>query len=857
MSPQASNAFVRFLLSGAFNTGVTYALYLALLLALPYWLSYTVAYAAGIVLAYALSRHFVFGTALSGRRMLAFPFVYVLQYLVGLAVAYLWVGLLHLPAQLAPLAALCVTIPMTFLLSRKLFQARPRTEAASDPAPAPAAIAPGSERWQKVAVLILPSLLIVALLWLPFGTSLRGLIEEWDVLGLFTVHGVFFLANADSPLYLHSIRPLTVLPQAIAYALDPDSFAWWHVILAGTLVLKGGAAALLGWLMLRSARWAMAFGALVLLYPADTMQLAFRGMHINVAVALVLLASALLVIAHDTLERRRGIVLGAAAAVLLAVAALMYEASLALVPLPLLVLVTRDGFAAAIARLRMRLELSALWLAGAATWLVNLLVATGARGSYQGTVAGTQLTATLQQTVPKLFSVAITRALMDGWLDALRMLRAEYASYIYVIAAAAACCLCIVAVDRWLFRQVQPPPPADSRRLLRLALCGLVALVLGYAPYLLSISHVLINQRTYLFATPGAAMVVLAVLLALAARWRALAASAAAVLILLGFSAQAFQFRHYISISETQRGLLREIVENFDGELGGKTLLILDGSNRLNHTWMLRTNLKWALSYLYGKNLSMVHICLMPSHDWPVLDELGRPGECIEEPGGWRLRQSSVVTGSGFSAPPRTSAIYLRNEDLVILRIGEDGRITGNSARAERLRQLTLGSEPVAQRYRGVLLPPAWPSGLQAQFVEPPEGYYRWDFGRWWSMEQPIHGSGWRAAEWELHPMHQDASAWTVNDTATLVFELRRPGPAGVLGGQFDLFASEAVRNTLHFSINGQPLKHQWLPDNRFFADIPPGTVREGSNIFEVHAPVAPDYYGLAARLTWFEVRTK
>jgi hypothetical protein len=453
------------------------------------------------------------------------------------------------------------------------------------------------------------------------------------------------------------------------------------------------------------------------------------------------------------------------------------------------------------------------------------------------------------------------RALVGGWVDAIRMFRVEFSSYLYVVAAAAACCASILGLDAWLSRKTPGPaaagaPPSD-RLAVRLALCGFVTLVLGYAPYLLSPSHVIISQRTYLFATPGAALVVVAVLLLVARRARAIAAAAVAALLLLGFSVQAFQFRHYVTISETQRELLREIVENFDGNLGAKTLLILDGSNRLNHTWMLRTNLPWALTYLYGKPVMAVQTCLMPSRAWQVLDSLHRAGECIEEPSGWRLRAAAPVTGPGFTPPPPPPDIQLANDNLVVLRIGEDGKIAPSPLREERLRQLAFSSDPAARRYRGVLLPPALPASLQAQFASPAEGYYRWDFGRWWSMEQPTHGSGWREADWMVGSWRQDAAAWIVKDDATLVFDLQQPGPAGVLGGQFNIFATGPSRELLQLRLNGQPLKHQWQADNRFSADIPPGVVRAGRNVLEIHSPTATDYYGLASRLSWFEVRTR
>ena len=111
-------------MSGAFNTGATYVLYLALMQVLPYRTAYSLSYMAGIALAYGLNRYFVFRAKGSLATMAKFPAVYLFQYLLGLGVVSLWGDVLQWPKALAPLAAVVVTIPVTFLLSKRLFTAR-------------------------------------------------------------------------------------------------------------------------------------------------------------------------------------------------------------------------------------------------------------------------------------------------------------------------------------------------------------------------------------------------------------------------------------------------------------------------------------------------------------------------------------------------------------------------------------------------------------------------------------------------------------------------------------------------------------------------------------------------------------
>lgn len=118
------SSFVRFLLSGGLNTAATYAAYLLLLQVTTYKVAYTIAYALGIVIAFVVNRVFVFQTHRGWRSLVMFPFVYAAQYSVSLAVVWAWVERLGFPATFAPLVAILVTVPLTFVLSRFVFGAR-------------------------------------------------------------------------------------------------------------------------------------------------------------------------------------------------------------------------------------------------------------------------------------------------------------------------------------------------------------------------------------------------------------------------------------------------------------------------------------------------------------------------------------------------------------------------------------------------------------------------------------------------------------------------------------------------------------------------------------------------------------
>lgn len=117
----------RFLMSGGFNTALTYGMYLVFLTFLPYQPSYTLSYIAGIVLAYVLNRFFVFKSHQGVKSAVLMPLIYLTQYLLSLIVLWFWVDQLELDSRLGPLTAIILTLPLTFLLSKFAFKKRQPT----------------------------------------------------------------------------------------------------------------------------------------------------------------------------------------------------------------------------------------------------------------------------------------------------------------------------------------------------------------------------------------------------------------------------------------------------------------------------------------------------------------------------------------------------------------------------------------------------------------------------------------------------------------------------------------------------------------------------------------------------------
>lgn len=709
-------------------------------------------------------------------------------------------------------------------------------------------------------LLVLPVIAILFAIWFPFGFNLIGLIEEWDVLGLFSMHGVFFVADAGTPLAAHSIRPLTVLPQALAYSLDPNSFDYWHVLLILSLLIKGCASSYLMWQATGSLVWGVLIGLLVLLYPADTMQLSFRALHINFALSILLFASSFFIVSYHNINKIVSYGLSALAGGLLFVSACMYEAALVLVIMPLLVIFIKDGSDKFIKGLIKNKLSILLWMTGAGAWLIHLLIVNAkSSSSYQASVTGgSGILSILIGSFPNLFSVGLLRGLFGGWHDALRIVWLEYSSYSYLFFSVLVVgSIIFLALFAKKYRQVGDVDIPKKSIAFRLLFVGLLLTLLGYSPFLLSPAHQVISQRTFLWVAPGAAMFSGALLIIVACRSKILAGLLSFGLIFIGLGAQVFQMHHYIQIGESQRTILKSIVENFDGNLEGRTLVVIDGSNQLGHTWMfLPNNLSLTLAYLYGHPISL-EVCHSDAMEWQRADALGRKGRCVEGENDWVFSYPSAVEGPGYTPPPVPDSLHLLKSKAVVLKIKADGSILTDPLMETYRKKLFNGNGYLAKRYLGILAKKSR-QVVPAMFVNSDTAdSYRWNFGDWWSMELPIPGSGWREAEWHIHKIAQDSIAWKVQDEATLNFRFAPAEDDYVFRARFPLIASDEIKNSMQIRLNESNLDCKWISPVVIEGAVKREVLRSGFNKLTIISTSDEKYYGLSAQMDWFDLSRK
>lgn len=123
VAPRWVAEVLRFLVGGLLNAAVGYGTYLVLLHWLSYEIAYAIAYVVGIVVSYVFNAVYVFRQPMRLRSALRYPFVYLMQFLLGLALLKILIEGLHVSTRLAPLLVAVLTIPATFLASRLVMRA--------------------------------------------------------------------------------------------------------------------------------------------------------------------------------------------------------------------------------------------------------------------------------------------------------------------------------------------------------------------------------------------------------------------------------------------------------------------------------------------------------------------------------------------------------------------------------------------------------------------------------------------------------------------------------------------------------------------------------------------------------------
>lgn len=430
--------------------------------------------------------------------------------------------------------------------------------------------------------------------------------EEWGFLELFAKKGVFYIIS-DGTLPSQKARPLHILPQALAYTFDSNSFFFWHIVQAGALTAKAACAGIIGLYLVGNPALAAFFGLLTLLYPADTMQMNFRSLSDNWAVALTLLSTVLLLKAFRIQSRWPRITLGATASAILAAGLLMWEAVAGLAALPFFLLFTVQG-GTSVKIIRKCYDVVAIWTIVIVIWFAFFALAVRGGSQYQSTILSEVSIETLPKLLAALIFSGFYRAFYDSWIDVIDISLTKLSNFTYP-----AIFTVVVSI---LLMQISKCTPNNGRFdlifTLRTVVAGIIVFILGYAPFLASYSHTLITQRTFLTTAIGGALVALGVVVYLFSRFnRQIVLLICSVFLGGCMIAQLYQFDRYNYIySAIYRPLLTTIVPLALISPNGFYSVLYNHYGYLSDVWDLGLELKPALEYLLkGVQSAPILVC--------------------------------------------------------------------------------------------------------------------------------------------------------------------------------------------------------------------------------------------------------
>ena len=657
-------------------------------------------------------------------------------------------------------------------------------------------------------VFLLPALAVFAI-WMPFGFSLGGLVEEWGFLELFARKGVFYIVT-EKTLPNQMARPLHILPQAIAFTLDPNSFLYWHVIQAAALVVKGVCAADIGFYLTRRRVAAAVLGLLTMMFPADTMQLSFRALSDNWAVALALLAAVLFLWALDGRPGWMRIALASLAGATISAALLMWEAVAGLAALPLLLVFAREG-RGAIAVLRSRWDVCGLWALGVLCWLAYFATAVHAGSGYQVAILSSISPSLVPKLLGGLFTSGVYRAFWDCWRDILRIVLHELSAFSYPLI----CGLALAAALLWIGRSDRD---ANRQTALRTIVAGLVAFALGYAPLTASFPLLFVTQRTFLPAAIGGALVVLG-LIELMLRDRR-AAVAVSVAVLSGcFIAQLYQFDQYNRIyARAYRPVLSALATFISKTSDDAPTVVYNGYGYLDGIWDLGLEAGSAVGFMFpDRNSDRIFLCekisgrLLPR--WR-----GEPHRDY-----CRTQENSVSI-------MRDGRPIENLEHAAIGTIDVDGAIVTDE-------ETELKPGQISTRAIELLSVSSW-TPADSLFRRSERSHrYTCEFEYMWGYDVPCRTFGFYETEPNIDHIGQ-AYAWIGESEAGFIFDiLPLPTRYSLL-----LEIEKATSEKMSATLNKSHISGRWIDARHFEAEFPSSALKQSNNVLELDTELDRKY---------------
>ncbi|MGA7814438.1 MAG: hypothetical protein WCA53_16230, partial [Caballeronia sp.] len=431
-------------------------------------------------------------------------------------------------------------------------------------------------------------------------------------------------------------RPLQILPHFIARQISSDSFLGFHIVLMAGCVLRVIGGAWLGNFLFRNKAYAAAFGLLCFVYPADTQQFEFRTVHIMFSVGLMVFGSACTVSAltANTAAKRWAALV--TSTICSCVAVLIYEPFITLYLIAPLALLSRDGFRSFI---RLVIRRKAIVAASLIAPLANAAYLFYAivlfKSSYQVSASGGSMTGAIVHNLHYLIDSDAYRVFYDAWVSTWWILTTQIVHYRFIVFTGIVLLLALLLLTK---RASNAVPLSQTARYV---LSGLILVVVGYLPFMVAESHMVINQRTFMSVAPGASLIVIAVIAQICRRSNATGIVFAAGFIFFGFVAQLYQFdkytRDYTGIVLPYTSMLADQTDP-----AKQVHLVFDKTGLGGHlNGMYESKVRYAAIVRRNQNIGITELCMDESQTAQLPFS-----NCTLKDGNWVVRSSAGITAT-------------------------------------------------------------------------------------------------------------------------------------------------------------------------------------------------------------------
>lgn len=396
----------------------------------------------------------------------------------------------------------------------------------------------------------------ILIVWLPVQFQTAGIQEEWRIRAVFdgniTTYGDSGNDTADEIFYT---RPIIGILNHFAYVITPDSFVSHHLILIGLLLAKGMMLYLILSRILPDFPLLGYLCALLLIfYPSDPAVVSLRVIHTHLAIVMILSSIFCLIQYYQQHQRRYLIGMWISQVI----AGFTIEIGYPLFFFtPVIILIMEQRLSK-----RFITTMILFYIVPAISFLYSIIQILVVQISWQRTALAPYTIRDYAKNIINLYNYNFVTA----WQNIVEALTANATTTDLIVLGAT---VLTTFIGGLLMMHSQPKHQLSRTLWIRLGvvlLTGFFAVLLGYAMFLPSRTHVLTDYRVYLLSSIGLAIVVGTLGYTL---FLTVSKIIIQYIVLLGLSGIiglssvfANQTHHvYLEVSEQQERIVRQITE--------------------------------------------------------------------------------------------------------------------------------------------------------------------------------------------------------------------------------------------------------------------------------------------------------